>query len=381
LNIGFACIWLKDRKRTRSHTAYSLFESLRELDNVNVCDLDTSLKGSALFFHKLSNMIVHKGRLKSKYNFSKRYLKSLEENLINKLQKIKNIDAIIETADIGAIKEIPFYLFQDLSIDVLIKHFQEYNHPVPGWEIFNLNDLYKRKEWQMRIYNQCAGVFAESKWLADSIVEDSGISPEKVHVIDLGINVKPELTYHSFGEKGKQEKTIFFVGRDFFRKGGHLVVEAFKLLRKNYSKNIKLIIAGPKSWPLTGGIPEGVQFIGDASRENIRKYFQISDVFCMPSYFEGGYAIVFAEALCFGIPCIGQNIQGMSEIIKPGTNGYLLNSGSIDELAELIIKVIEDKNMKSGVEKMSKSYQDYYSWDRVALDMVKIIKKDKREIS
>jgi len=262
-----------------------------------------------------------------------------------------------------------------LSIDVLIKYFQEYNHPAPGWEIFNLEDLYKRKEWQMRIYNQCAGVFAESKWLADSLIEDSGISPEKVHVIDLGIHVKPELTHHSFGEKGKQEKTIFFVGRDFFRKGGHLVVESFKLLRKKYSKNVKLIIAGPKSWPLTGGIPEGVRFIGDASKENIRKYFKTSDVFCMPSYFEGGYAIVFAEALCFGIPCIGRNIQGMSEIIKPVTNGYLLNSDSIDELAELIIKVIEDGKMKSGVEKMSKSYKDYYSWDRVALDMVKIIKK------
>jgi glycosyltransferase involved in cell wall biosynthesis len=268
-----------------------------------------------------------------------------------------------------------------LSIDVLIKHFQEYNHPVPGWEIFNLDDFYKRKEWQMRIYNQCTGVFAESEWLADSLVKDSGISPEKVHVVDLGINVKPELTCHPFGEKSKQDKIIFFVGRDFFRKGGHLVVEAFKLLRKNYSKNIKLIIAGPKSWPLTGGIPEGIQFIGDASGEIIRKYFQRSDVFCMPSYFEGGYAIVFAEALCFGIPCIGQNVQGMLEIIKPGVNGYLLNNDSIDELAELIIKVIEDDKMKSDVESMSKSYQNYYSWDRVALDMVKIIKKDRREIS
>lgn len=381
MNIGFACIWLKDRKRTRSHTAYSLFESLRELDNVNVYDLDASLKGSALFFHKLSNMIVHQGKLKSKYNFSKRYLKSLEGNLLHKIHKIKNIDVIIETADIGAIKEIPFYLFQDLSIDVLIKYFQEYNHPVPGWEIFNLDDLYKRKEWQMRVYDQCAGVFAESQWLADNLIEDTGISPEKVHIIDLGINVKPELTYHSFDEKNKQVKTIFFIGRDFFRKGGHLVIEAFKLLKKNYSKNIKLIIAGPKSWPLTGRIPESVQFIGDASWEIIQKHFQTSDVFCMPSYFEGGYAIVFAEALCFGIPCIGRNIQGMSEIIKPGVNGYLLNSDSIDELAELIIKVIEDDKMKSGVEIMSKSYQDYYSWDRVAMDMVKIIKKDKRKIS
>ena len=60
---------------------------------------------------------------------------------------------------------------------------------------------------------------------------------------------------------------------------------------------------------------------------------------------------------------------------------YLVNLDQLNHLAELIIKVIEDDKMKSGVEKMSKSYQDYYSWDRVASDMVKIIKKDKREIS
>ncbi len=381
MNIGFGCIWLKDRKRTRSHTAYSLYESLGQLDGINVYDLDASLNGSALFFHKLSNMIVYQGKLKSKYNFSKRYLKSLERNLLHEIQKIKDIDAIIETADIGTIKEIPFYLFQDLSLDVLIKYFQEYNHPAPGWEIFDLDDLYKRKEWQMRIYDQCAGVFAESKWLADSLIEDTGISPEKVHVVDLGINVKPELTHHPFEEKSKQDKTVFFIGRDFFRKGGHLVVKAFKLLRKNYSKNVRLIIAGPKSWPLSGRIPEGVQYIGDSSWEIIQHYFKASDVFCMPSYFEGGYPIVFPESLSFGIPCIGRNIQGMSEIIKPGVNGYLLNSDSIDELAELIIKTIEDDKMKSSVERMSKSYQDYYSWDRVASDMIKIIESNQHKIS
>jgi glycosyltransferase involved in cell wall biosynthesis len=233
----------------------------------------------------------------------------------------------------------------------------------------------------MRIYDQCAGVFTKSKWLADSLIGDTGISPEKVHVVDVGINVKPELIYYSLSEKRKQDKTIFFVGRDFFRKGGHLVVEAFKLLRKNYSKNVKLIIAGPKSWPLTGRIPEDVRYIGDASWKIIQQYFKASDVFCMPSYFEGGYPIVFAEALSFGIPCIGRNIQGMSEIIKPGVNGYLLNSDSIDELAKLIIKVIEDDKMKSGIERRSKSYQVYYSWCRVASDMVEVIKKDKRKMS
>ena len=124
MNIGFGCIWLKDRKRTKSHIAYSLFNSLAGLDNVFVYDLDASLKGAELFFHKLSHMLVHQGKLKSKYNFSQRYLKSLEKNLSNEVKKIKDIDVIIETADIGAIKEIPFYLYQDLSIDIIIKYFQ-----------------------------------------------------------------------------------------------------------------------------------------------------------------------------------------------------------------------------------------------------------------
>jgi len=381
LNIGFACIWLKDRKRTRSHVAYSLFKSLRELDDVNVYDLDASLKGSALFFHKLSYIIVYQGKLQSKYNFSKRYLKSLERNLLHEIQKIKDIDAIIETADIGIIKDIPFYLYQDLSLDVLIRYFQEHNHPAPGWEIFNLDDLCKRKEWQMKVYSKCRGIFAKSRWLANSLINDTGIPVEKVHLVDVGINVKPEMRGHQNELKNKKGKIILFIGRDFNRKGGTLLVEAFKLLKERHHKKIKLIIAGPKNWPLPGKVPEGIQFIGDVSCQILMRWFAVTDLFCMPSYFEGGYAIVFAEALCFGIPCIGQNIQGMSEIIKPGINGYLLNNDSIEELAELIIKVIEDDEMKSGVEKMSKSYQDYYSWDRVALDMVKIIKKDKREIS
>jgi glycosyltransferase involved in cell wall biosynthesis len=71
----------------------------------------------------------------------------------------------------------------------------------------------------------------------------------------------------------------------------------------------------------------------------------------------------------------------MLEIIKPGVNGYLLNNDSIDELAKLIIKVIEDDKMKSEVKGMSKSYQDYYSWGRVASDMIKIVESNQHKIS
>lgn len=375
MNIGFACAWLKNLKRTWSHVPHSLFNSLEKFDDGKLYDIDVSERVGKLFFIKLQNIKYYQGKVKSKYKFSPTYLRILEGNLINKVKTIQGLDVIIEMGDIGITKDIPFYLYQDLSLDLIIKYFQENNGHVPGWELFNLKDLHKRKEWQMKIYEKSAGVFTMSRWLADSLIRDTGLLPEKVHVVNAGINVKPVATNIVIEPKSKKIKIILFIGRYFFRKGGSLVVDAFKLLKKNYSSNIKLVIAGPKSWPLREKIPEGIIFSGDVSWETLRKYYMMADVFCMPSHFEG-FGIVFLESLSHGIPCIGRNIQAMPEIIIPGVNGYLLNNENAEELAMLLIKVLEDDELKSRVEKMSKSYKDCYSWDRVASGMVRIIKND-----
>ena len=86
-----------------------------------------------------------------------------------------------------------------------------------------------------------------SKCLADSLIKDTGLLSEKVHVVNTGINVKPITDYLPVKSRNHKNKIILFVGRCFFRKGGSLVVKAFKLLRKNYFSNIKLVIAGPES--------------------------------------------------------------------------------------------------------------------------------------
>jgi glycosyltransferase involved in cell wall biosynthesis len=348
---------------------------LEKIDGVELYDLDVCDRTVNSFINKVLNVKYYQGKVKSKYKFSPTYLRMLEGNLINKEKTIQGLDAIIEMGDIGITEDIPFYLYQDLSLDLIIKYFQENNGCVPGWELFNLKGLYKRKEWQMRVYEKCAGVFTMSRWLADSLIKDTELLPEKVHVVNAGINVKPVVGYIPFKLMNDKDKIILFVGRSFFRKGGSLVVKAFKLLRKNYSSNIKLVIAGPESWPLKEKISEGIIFLGDASRETLRKYYMTADVFCMPSYFEG-FGIVFTESLSHGIPCIGRNIQAMPEIITPGVNGYLLYNEDEEELAMLLVKVLEDDEMKNRVEKMSKNYKDYYSWDRIAGDMIEVIKND-----
>jgi len=151
-------------------------------------------------------------------------------------------------------------------------------------------------------------------------------------------------------------------------------------LKEKYSSKLKLIIVGQKYWPLNGEIPDGVVLLGDSPWEVLRNLYKMADLFCMPSRFEP-FGIVFAEASSFGVPCIGRKLCAMPEIIKPGINGYLVDNENPENLAELMVKVLEDGDMKFKMKKLSKNYRDYYSWNRVASDMVKIMKYDQIKIN
>ena len=97
------------------------------------------------------------------------------------------------------------------------------------------------------------------------------------------------------------------------------------------------------------------------------------DVFCMPSRFEA-YGLVFAEALAFGLPCVARNAYAMKEIIKDGETGYLINSDDTDELADKMLKALQDTKMMQHVKEMKEWYIEEYSWDKVAKRMADVVK-------
>ncbi|MEM0449104.1 MAG: glycosyltransferase, partial [Methanomassiliicoccales archaeon] len=60
-----------------------------------------------------------------------------------------------------------------------------------------------------------------------------------------------------------------------------------------------------------------------------------------------GIPVSIMEAHSFGIPAIAPNVGGISEIVN-NENGVLMNSNpSATEIAEAIIKIIEDNNKNS----------------------------------
>jgi glycosyltransferase involved in cell wall biosynthesis len=280
------------------------------------------------------------------------------------------VDAVIQVGDLAYLDE-PYYIYQDLSFDIL-ERLYETTRGVPGFGVIDLETIKRRRDRQHKIYESANGVFAMSQWFANTLIEWSGISPGKITVVYAGLNsigAIKEKTVPGVEATRNAPVKLLFVGRDFYRKGGDLVLEAMALLRRDRLPNVQLTIVGPDRWPLPTSIPEGVVFLGSCTPPEVAQLFCEHDLFVMPSRFEA-FGIAFVEALAHGIPVIGRSAFAMPEFIQPGKNGALVRTDDPAELASTIIAVLDNPTIRQYTLQTMQGVRAQFSWEAVAERMV-----------
>lgn len=354
----FACKWDKIREKTWSYTSDNVYQELSKYYKIDDFNINENL------YYKIIRKITKKIHC---YDFQYHILKKANECFKKKYgdNKVK----VFQFAEMPITKYTENYIYQDLSVEYLCqcKNNEPELYNYSGFMNVSEKYLHKRRDNQRLFYKECKAIFTMGQWLADYMVNKCGIAQDKVHAIGAGININPEEIDYT----NKAGNKILFVGRDFERKGGPIVLEAFKVLKSKYMQHAELYIIGPKDNPLKDTVP-GVYFLGEQSRKETTKYFNLCDIFCMPSYFEA-YGIVFAEALCFGLPCIARNRFSMSEIIRDGQNGLLINDDNVENLSEKMYSLLRDEVIKNNVRDRKDEYIHYYSWERVVNDIRKEI--------
>ncbi len=78
------------------------------------------------------------------------------------------------------------------------------------------------------------------------------------------------------------------------------------------------------------------------AQKNVEKIFPLFDVFLLTSLWEG-LPKVIPQAMASGIPIVSTAVDGVKEVIKNETNGYLSKPGDAESLAENVIKLLNDK--------------------------------------
>ena len=360
MKVKYVCTWDKDKKNTWSGTTYSLYNSLKKYIDIDDCGIYIN-KIKKLYF-KLRNVKIMNGKLYTR-NLYNKFEEKAYQHKINKIDQKKENACMLEVFDLGKTENIPYYIYQDLSIDFLIdyKKNKENLFKYSGFQNYSIDDLEFRRKKQFEIYDSATGIFTMSKFLEKHLIDYSHMPKDKVHYVGAGINLPQDL----IKREKKENKKILFVGRDFYRKGGDLVCNAFNILKNKYKSDAELYIIGPsKEISKNYRNYKDIFFLGNLDSNQLSYYFNKCDIFCMPSRFEA-YGIVFIEALTYGLPCIGRNEFAMNEFIKDGQNGYLVDNDDEEILALKMHQLLENKEIKENVLNDYHYYREEYSWDNV----------------
>lgn len=240
------------------------------------------------------------------------------------------------------------------------------------------SDEYKRLAHQREknVYAQSRGIFVFSNFVRDSLIRDFAVSAERIHTVYAGVNLRiPREVRHN-----RKEPIILFVGKEFERKGGPLLLRAFKRVRRAIP-NARLVIAGSNPQTDLPGV-DVVGFINKQSPEGearLASLFAQAAVFTMPSHFEP-FGIVFAEAMHFGVPCVGVNHCAMPEIVSDGETGLLVSPNDENGLAEALIYVLKNPDVarRFGDAGRTKA-RELFTWDTVAGKMQNVIEQARKK--
>lgn len=188
---------------------------------------------------------------------------------------------------------------------------------------------------------QMAAVFTMSEYVRRSFISDYHVSPERVFNIGGGINLKDFPSANP--QKDYTAPRILFVGREFVRKGGPQLLQAFRMLHESLPA-AELHIVGPAK---LRDLPPGVIFHGYLDKANpnekckLESLFRNSTLFVLPSLYEP-FGIAPLEAMLYELPCLVTDAWALRETVTPGFNGDLVPKGSVEGLSAKLSQLLSN---------------------------------------
>jgi glycosyltransferase involved in cell wall biosynthesis len=194
----------------------------------------------------------------------------------------------------------------------------------------------------------------------------NSVFPQTAHksvVIPIGIE-SYVFTNSKWQRDNKSIKNIVHVGGFTFEKNHYGVLRIFnRTLLKNKNVHLHLFGDGPKMEEIKKCVKEynlvdSVSFYGFV--KNPIDYIKSADILILPSLIEGLPGVILEAQFC-KTPVVAYNVGGISEVLKNGSTGYLIDKGDEDGFSEAINQVLNLENEIKILEMTNLAYEQVLS--------------------
>lgn len=199
-------------------------------------------------------------------------------------------------------------------------------------------------------------------------VLSSGINFDVINALDTNIQkqFKQEFDLDSY------KHFVVSVGSLDEVKGFRYLVDAVPLVLKSEPYSLFVVIgSGPQREFLeekANGIPN-IIFAGQRTREEIYQILQLANLFVLPSITlvgkEEGTPTVLLEAMAAGLPIVSTDSGGIKYLLEDGVNALLVRQRDATALADAIIKLLRDEDLRKNISIRNKEIAKKRDWNIV----------------
>jgi glycosyltransferase involved in cell wall biosynthesis len=305
--------------------------------------------------------------------------RSLEENFSFDIINFHQPFSAIGVLSLTGSRNVPFvYTCHSLSFEEYISRSSSPGNPI-NWLLHRLQ-IRARKSIEQTVLKKSDRIVALSEYTREKLQRTYGLAPSKVSLIPGGVELERFIpTTHRAEIRARmslpENKFVLFTVRNLVpRMGLENLISAFEIVQ-NGRRDVLLVIGG--EGPLEPGLKEQVRrcglenlvrFAGYIPDEDLPSYYQMADLFILPTTELEGFGLVTVEALASGLPVLATPVGGTREILAKLGSDYLFDDSTPQSIANGVLKALNGwatnqavyKNISQTCRQVA---EEYYSWD------------------
>ncbi|HVG32889.1 MAG TPA: glycosyltransferase family 4 protein [Pyrinomonadaceae bacterium] len=314
---------------------------------------------------------VFKGDRRGGYQYSESFLERLWRPVRNSVQGGIVVNCFqLFAPSIVRDQTVEKWFFIDQTLQQLFDYYEQ--RPLIGRRIAHESIAREREG-----YHAARGIIVHSRWAARSVVNDYGVSPERVYTVMPGANIDP--TEYARWEKDEEQHRaanieheqrplrLVFVGKYWHRKGLDRLLGALALARRRGSlATLRVIGCRRETLPAHLRNTEGVEWSGFLDKRNEAHAFLCAlgecDIGCLLSRAEAG-GIAFREYHALGLPVIGTDTGGAPDHMLPGASVIVSTNSTDEEISRIIMDLERDGARLKALRKSARQQRHLALWD------------------
>ena len=214
------------------------------------------------------------------------------------------------------------------------------------------------------LYRRCEAVVCDSHYTRSELLKWSGLRPERVHVVSLGVDpsYSTNRTSTSMGYR-----YVFYAGNHRPHKNLARLIRAYRHSRLR-EENVHLVLTGhgePDLGAIIGGLglDEHVHFIGHVPESELPRVYRGAVAVAYVSLSEG-FGLPILEAMASDTPVITSDLTSMPEVA--GDAALIVDPFSIEAIAAALDRIVLDEALRDDLVRRGRERLGTFQWDESA---------------